>query len=190
MLQYMLNKLIYDFWYITPAATAIVSNASVPITSKVLECTVTAGKHLITGIYTLTSQPSNNNECINKINKQLKEMDLIAQFDIISAISSDIPENSNSSAVNMAINHVHEHVIKIKRELEQIHRTIEVYNKRWFTFGILGNNEIPDMQLQIKEIILYKKQLDNRLDILLKVLVAYGGLKGKHSILEDKIVDL
>ena len=106
---------------------------------------------------------------------ELKSLDLIATFDVIHGIVLDIPDKCNIHSIDVAMKNVHDHTIYIEQELLEIHHLLEQYHQTWFktfTFFNLRHDQLGVMKQKVKGIHVYKKQLDSRLELLLKIVSA------------------
>ena len=147
-----------------------------------LSYTVTGTKAVLNGIINLSQHRSN--KTIQRINREIKTMDLIAQFDVIDALVKDMPTKCNYHAINTTIKQVIEHVETIKKELIHIHSKISEYNSRWFHFF---RSEIPDMEKQLQEIKLHRDQLGKRIDMFFKVITTYSHIfAASNSTIRNK----
>jgi len=106
---------------------------------------------------------------------ELKCLDLIATFDVIHGIMLDMPDKCYIHSVDVAMKNVHDHTIYIEHELMEIHRLLEQYHRSWFktfTFFNLRHDQLGEMKDKVKGIQMYKKQLDSRLELLLRIVSA------------------
>lgn len=119
--------------------------------------------HMIYDSYDLIKDTAaHNNPYLQEI---INDMDLHADFKVIGALLEEISDDKTNKAVGICLKNVSDMVQEIKSELEAIKQEIIEHEARWF-----AGWRTPNYEKNIKNLIKHKKILDNRVDLLIKLL--------------------
>ena len=103
----------------------------------------------------------------------LEKIDLNTKLNVIENFMNMIPKNyENIKCVSTSLNSLHEIVVKIHDELAKINNIIEEHKTKYFYYW-----RTPYYNIELQNIIIYKKILDDRFDILLKIINTINFLK-------------
>ena len=103
----------------------------------------------------------------------LEKIDLTTKLNIIENFLAIIPKKfENIKCVSISLNSLHEIVVKIHDELAHINNIIEEHELKYFSYW-----RTPTYQIELDNIIKYKKILDDRFKTLLKIINTLNFIK-------------
>jgi len=124
------------------------------------------GKEVISDTYKNINSSLTNIESFNEenVNMVIEELDINKKIGIVNSLFENIESEHNKTKI-LALNNLHDISNKIERELEEIHKDLEYTKTIYFAYF----RSKPYFQ-KLKKLRVHSKILDNRLDIVLKLL--------------------
>ena len=95
----------------------------------------------------------------------LEDLDINSKLDIINSFVNDIEHQIQSDTIKMALKYLHDILEKIKLEMENIRKEIEEHKQKYFYYL-----RTPSYKDIIKKLILHIKILDERFNLLIKLI--------------------
>ena len=100
------------------------------------------------------------------IKKTTDKIDLYNKLMVIDNFMKIIPNNlENNKCISACLNSIHDIILQIQNELALINKIIEDHSQKYFYYF-----RKHDYYIQLDNIVIYKKILDDRFDILLKLI--------------------
>mgnify|MGYP001403339657 CR=1 FL=1 len=100
------------------------------------------------------------------IKKTTDKIDLYNKLMVIDNFMKIIPNNlENNKCISTCLNSIHDIILQIQNELALINKIIEDHSQKYFYYF-----RKHDYYIQLDNIVIYKKILDDRFDILLKLI--------------------
>jgi hypothetical protein len=100
------------------------------------------------------------------IKKTTDKIDLYNKLMVIDNFMKIIPNNlENNKCISTCLNSIHDIILQIQNELALINKIIEDHSHKYFYYF-----RKHDYYIQLDNIVIYKKILDDRFDILLKLI--------------------
>ena len=107
------------------------------------------------------------------IKKTTDKIDLYNKLMIIDNFINNIPKNlEKNECISLSLNSIHDIVVQINNELTLINKIIEEHTLKYFYYF-----RKFDYYKQLTNIVDYKKIMDERFDILLKLISTFNILK-------------
>ena len=107
------------------------------------------------------------------IKKTTDKIDLYSKLMIIDSFTKIIPNDlENNKCISSILQSIHDIILQIQNELELINNIIETHSQKYFYYF-----RKHDYYVQLENIVNYKKILDERFDILLKLITTLNILK-------------
>ena len=107
------------------------------------------------------------------LNKIIEKIDLNAKLNLIENLMNEIPENyEKNKTIAVGLSNLHETVLKIQDELKVINNIIHEHEQKYFYYW-----RTPYYYYNLVNIEKYNKTLDERFDILLKLITTFNILK-------------
>tara|TARA_B100001564_G_scaffold358441_1_gene377118 strand:- start:4770 stop:5228 length:459 start_codon:yes stop_codon:yes gene_type:complete len=107
------------------------------------------------------------------IKKTTDRIDLYSKLMIIDNFMKIIPNDlENNKCISTSLQSIHDIILQIQNELELINNIIETHSQKYFYYF-----RKHDYYVQLENIVNYKKILDERFDILLKLITTLNILK-------------
>ncbi len=95
----------------------------------------------------------------------LEDLDINSKLDIINSFVNDIEHQIQSDTIKMALKYLHDILEKIKLEMENIRKEIEEHKQKYLYYL-----RTPSYKDIIKKLILHIKILDERFNLLIKLI--------------------
>ena len=124
------------------------------------------GKEVISDTYKNINSSLTNIESFNEenVNQVIEELDINKKIGIVNSLFENIEHEHDKTKI-LALNNLHDISNKIERELDEIHKDLEYTKTIYFSYF----RSKPYFQ-KLKKLKVHSKILDNRLDIVLKLM--------------------
>jgi len=124
------------------------------------------GKEVISDTYKNINSSLTNIESFNEenVNQVIEELDINKKIGIVNSLFENIESEHDKTKI-LALNNLHDISNKIERELDEIHKDLEYTKTIYFSYF----RSKPYFQ-KLKKLKVHSKILDNRLDIVLKLM--------------------
>jgi|TARA_Y100000589_G_C27182461_1_gene641338 hypothetical protein len=107
------------------------------------------------------------------IKKTTDKIDLYSKLMVIDNFMKIIPTDlEKNKCISTSLQSIHDIILQIQNELELINNIIETHSEKYFYYF-----RKHDYYIQLENIVNYKKILDERFDILLKLITTLNILK-------------
>lgn len=98
------------------------------------------------------------------LERTLEELDVKEQVRIVETLIRNLQKTRISESINVCLEQLHEIICRIREDLKQISKNMEIHKQRWlYTYRPVDN------KLQINNLKKHKNVLDQRLDMFMKV---------------------
>lgn len=114
-------------------------------------------------IYNLLYGLVNNGD--PELDRVLEELDVCAQMRCVESVTSNLEANQITHTLHICLEQLHEIICRIREDLRQIRGNMEVHKQRYF-----ASYRRPGNSVQIRNMRRHKQTLDQRLDMLMKVI--------------------
>ena len=100
-----------------------------------------------------------------ELDRVLDELDVHAQMKCVDSVTQTLDSNTITKTLHLCLEQLHEIICRIREDLRQIRNNMEVHRKRYFS-----SYRRPQNTDQIQNLRRHKHTLDQRMDMLIKVI--------------------
>lgn len=117
----------------------------------------------------------------NSIDKVLFTLDIHNKVKTLELLCNSLPtkeiDSSNENAIDFCLDNLHDMIIRIREDLNQLKKMIEYHKSKWF-----NSLRSLDVRIQLSNLNLHTKLLDSRYEMFVKTLTVYNLLENKVDI--------